>query len=365
MSILQEGDIIRDTYQVERLLGEGAFAEVYRVRHRFLGRQAMKVFKTPGMTLKDIQEMLGEALLLSKIGHPNIVRVYDANLFNLNSYTFGFFTMEYVPGGSLEDYWFSYGDQLMPIETVVNIASQICQGLSVAHSSDPPIVHRDIKPQNVLVGYDPDQIRVRISDFGLAKRVNPLTLLASARGTLIYKPPEVFTDCQRDSCAGDVWAIGCILYLLLTDEFPFPTPGDSEEISPIDFRSEVTPPSEINSQVDRFLERIVVKCLEIDPARRYPDAMALHKDLSSWHQHIGAKSDSRKDQVDWPGYDKQVLHGKEDQANQLCSKAIELSKDPLRLREAAQMMEQAFQILPSLQEKYGYLVGLWRKGVSG
>lgn len=365
MSILQDGEIIRDTYQVERLIGQGAFAEVYRVKHRFLGRQAMKVFKTPGMTLKDIQEMLGEALLLSKIGHPNIVRVYDANLFELDSYSFGFFTMEYVPGGSLQDYWFSYGNQLIPVETVVNIASQICQGLSAAHSADPPIIHRDIKPQNILVGYDTDQIRIRISDFGLAKRVNPLTLLASARGTLIYKPPEIFTDYQRDSCAGDVWAIGCIIYTLLTDEFPFPTQFNSEEICPIEFKSEVNPPSKINPAVDPFLDRIVIKCLEIDPARRYLDAMALYKDLNLWQQNFGAKSDYRKDQIDWLGFENQFLHSKEDQANQLCSIALEISKDPLRLEAAVILMEQAFQILPSLREKYSYLVGLWRKGVSG
>ena len=81
MGLLQENQIIRDTYEVERFLGEGAFAEVYRVRHKFLGRQAMKVFKRGGMTVHEIEEMLGEAIMLSRIGHPNIVRVFDANVF--------------------------------------------------------------------------------------------------------------------------------------------------------------------------------------------------------------------------------------------------------------------------------------------
>jgi len=365
MSILQEGHVIRDTYQVERLVGEGAFAEVYRVKHRFLGRQAMKVFKTPGMTLKGTQEMLGEALLLSKIGHPNIVRVFDANLFDLDNLSYGYFTMEYVPGGSLENYWLSHSDQPMPVETVVNLVSQICQGLSLAHSSDPPIVHRDIKPQNILVGYDGDHIRLRISDFGLAKRVNPLTLLASARGTLVYKPPEVFADYRCDSCAGDVWAIGCIFYLLLTDEFPFRNLSESEEIGLIDFQSEVTSPSKINSQVDQYLEEIIAKCLEIDPAKRYPNAMALQKDLCVWQHNIGTKSDFEHYKNNRSGLSDLIQQGTEDQANQLCSKAIELSKNPNRLEEAAQMMEQAFRILPSLRERYEYLVGLWRKGLSG
>lgn len=80
MRLLEEGQTVRDTYEVERFLGEGAFAEVYRVKHRFLGRQAMKVFKRVGMNLEEIHEMLGEAILLSRIGHPNIVRVFDANV---------------------------------------------------------------------------------------------------------------------------------------------------------------------------------------------------------------------------------------------------------------------------------------------
>ena len=81
MPLLQEGENIKGTYEVERFLGEGAFAEVYRVRHRFLGRQAMKLFKRVGMTQDEIEEILGEAILLSRIGHPNIVRVFDANVF--------------------------------------------------------------------------------------------------------------------------------------------------------------------------------------------------------------------------------------------------------------------------------------------
>ncbi|MDQ6706613.1 MAG: hypothetical protein M3Z85_11625, partial [Acidobacteriota bacterium] len=80
MRLLEDGDTVRDTYEVERFLGEGAFAEVYRVKHRFLGRQAMKVFKRRGMELDEIHEMLAEAILLSRIGHPNIVRVFDANV---------------------------------------------------------------------------------------------------------------------------------------------------------------------------------------------------------------------------------------------------------------------------------------------
>src|SRR6266496_3009460 len=77
-----------------------------------------------------------------------------------------------------------------------------------AHREKPPIIHRDIKPQNILVGYEADGLRARVSDFGLAKKVNPLTMLATAAGTLTFKPPEAFSEHKGDSCAADVWAIG-------------------------------------------------------------------------------------------------------------------------------------------------------------
>jgi serine/threonine-protein kinase len=101
MELLQENQIIRGTYEVERLLGVGAFAEVYRVKHRFFGRQAIKVFKSVGMTMEEIEGMMGEAIMLSRMGHPNIIRVFDADVIETSWGTCGFFTMEYVAGGSL------------------------------------------------------------------------------------------------------------------------------------------------------------------------------------------------------------------------------------------------------------------------
>ena len=229
MPLLQEGQNIRGTYEVERFLGEGAFAEVYRVRHRFLGRQAMKVFKRTGLTAKETEELLGEAIMLSRIGHPNIVRVFNADVMEIDAGLCGFFTMEYVAGGTLDRYWRSFAGRFVPVEQTLDIIKQVCQGLMVAHSEQPPIIHRDIKPQNILVGYDATGVRVRISDFGLAKRVNPMTLLASAQGTLAFKAPEFLE--KKDSTATDMWAVGTTMYLLLADQLPFPELDEEEFIS--------------------------------------------------------------------------------------------------------------------------------------
>ncbi len=221
MPQLPPGTSIRDTYEVERLIGQGAFAEVYRVKHRFLGRQAMKVFRHGGMTVDDVRIALSEALILSQLRHPNVVHVFDANILETADGLRGYFTMELVPAGTLDDFWRSHGDKLIPVATVVEIMCQICRGLALAHGAKPPIIHRDIKPNNILVGYETNGLRARVSDFGLAKQVNHLTLVASAAGTLPFKPPEAFGEDSRDSVAADVWALGTTMYLLLTDRLPF------------------------------------------------------------------------------------------------------------------------------------------------
>lgn len=365
MRLLENGQIIRDTYEVERFLGEGAFAEVYRVRHRFLGRQAMKVFKRVGMRLDDINEMLGEAILLSRIGHPNIVRVFDANIIDSKQGVCGYFTMENVPGGSLEKFWKSHGAGLVPIETTVDLMKQVCRGIAQAHRENPPIVHRDIKPQNILVGYESDGLRARVSDFGLAKAVNPLTLLASAAGTLSFKPPEVFTKRSADSSAGDVWAIGTTLYLLLTDKLPFPAPADAAWDAPNFFDQSFLPPSEINPDANKALDEIVHKALEKRTEDRYPTAKNLLDALERWKPGtpgtpITAKLLSSEASKAILGANPQAS---EKSANLLVERAFN-ARLAGRLADAADLMEEAFNNSQELRSKYAHQVKLWRCGIS-
>jgi len=363
MTLLREGQSIRDAYVVERLLGEGAFAEVYRVRHRFLGRQAMKVFKSVGMNLNEIEEMLSEAIILSRIGHPNIVRVFDADVAQTINGTCGFFTMEYVAGGSLEQFWKSYGNQFIPAGTVVEIMRQICRGLAVAHGDDPPIVHRDIKPQNILIGYDGTGIRARVTDFGLAKHVNPLTMMASARGTRCFKAPEVFRDPTSDSRSGDVWALGMTMYLLLTDRLPFAT--DREEIiDPRIFEEPAAAPSKWNVAVDPSLDSIVCRALEVHASRRYKSASEMLEALEKWRPHITTKrtdsvSTPSKVTVEFPG----GLSPNEQEAMQLVDRALRLARQINTLAEAADTMEEAFNKWPETRRQHEDRVKLWRRGI--
>jgi serine/threonine protein kinase len=364
MAILSEGQNIRDTYEVERFLGEGAFAEVFRVRHRFLGRQAMKVFKGAGMTLPDIEDMLGEAIMLSKIGHPNIVRVFDANTVETPKGLYGYFTMENVPGGSLDKFWQSHGTEFVPLATTVDIIKQVCRGLSVAHREQPPIVHRDIKPQNILVGYETDGLRARVSDFGLAKRVNPLTLLATAAGTISFKPPEAFTESKGDSCAADVWAIGTTLYLLLTDQLPYKYPTDLGWGSKDLFKEEIRPASELNADVNAALDAIITRSLSFRPADRFQNAMEMLDALERWKPGHGAASSKQLPaDVSKAALGSARSSPNQVMAEQMALQSIELKKQG-RLSDAADVMEEAFNKWPDLRHKYAPQVRLWRCGIS-
>ncbi len=367
MPLLQEGDNIKDTYEVERFLGEGAFAEVYRVKHKFLGRQAMKLFKRVGMTQDEIEEMLGEAILLSRIGHPNIVRVFDANVFESPKGICGYFTMENVSGGSLDKFWRSYGATFVPIETTIDIMRQVCRGLAVAHEETPPIIHRDIKPQNILVGYEADGLRARVSDFGLAKKVNPMTLMATAAGTLGFKPPETFSKTKADSCAADVWALGVTLYMMLTDKLPFDVDASLGWSNKKAFDKELEPPSYWNVEVDPKIEKIILQCLEMNATNRYQTAGDLLAALDRWQKPTLSKLPVPK-KSDYLGESKSGLgfHSPidEEKGIKLAKMAIKKAKDEGRLFEAADMMEEAFNKSPTLREKYAQQVRLWRCGIS-
>lgn len=365
MALLEDGQTIRDTYEVERFLGEGAFAEVFRVKHRFLGRQAMKVFKRVGMTVSEIEDILGEAIMLSRIGHPNIVRVFDANVLDTEKGLCGYFTMENVPGGSLEKFWHSHGTKLVPVQTTVDLMRQVCRGLSVAHREKPPVIHRDIKPQNILVGYEADGLRARVSDFGLAKRVNPLTLLATAAGTLHFKPPEAFSESKGDSCAADVWGIGTTLYLLLTDQFPYKMPNDLGWGSQNLFDGDYVPPTDINPDANSALDKIVATALASKASDRYPTAREFLDALDSWKPGRSSMASNKSLQSDVSKVAigaKQVTQNQAEAEN-MVKKAVSLKKEG-QLGEAADLMEEAFNKWPELRDKFAHQVKLWRCGVS-
>ncbi|MEX5635076.1 serine/threonine-protein kinase [Parafrankia sp. FMc2] len=395
MALLRDGQVIRDTYTVERLLGAGAFAEVYRVRHRYLRkRQAMKVFRQAGMSTEQVHDALGEAMLLSGIAHPNIVRVFEANTVETSGGVHAYFTMEYVAGGTLHDFWRSQGEGYMPIPTAVDIIRQAARGLAVAHQESPPVVHRDITPQNILVGHDGAGLRVRVSDFGLARKVSALTLLASSQGSIAFMAPETLLHPHLSSMPADVWSLGVVFHLLLTDQVPYPQRGASDPVAASWHRSALVPPSEVRHAVDPVLDGIVARALSFDMAKRYPSATELLADLEAWRP--GTPAAARRPLRE-PVPAGEIAAGKQafgraspaghalpagqapperrtlpaDRAStdgpaaaeRLAARAVAAAAAG-RYGHAADLLEEACAAWPDLREQHASQIRLWRRGVA-
>jgi serine/threonine protein kinase len=364
--LLLEGTVLPTQHTIERYLGEGAFAEVYRVRHRVFGRQAMKVFKQPVQPGQDVTRTLSEAILLSKIGHPNIVRVFDAGTFDLDGEEYGFLTMEYAGGGTLYDLWRGQGMKTMPVSTAVDLVRQTTAGLALAHRHQPPIIHRDIKPNNILVSISGDGYLAKVSDFGLAREVNPLTLMATAAGTLSFKAPEVFVTDKSDSPAGDIWSLGVTLYLLLTDQMPFNVEENAIPTRSV-YQKPFPLPSRLNCDCDESLDAIIKRALALDPAQRYPDAVSFVAMLAAWRPNHSPYTPP----VNSPSTSSQSLRAIQPAIatadKQLATDWVKRAYDHARqgkLAKAADLLEEALQADPQLRATHESRVRLWRMGVA-
>lgn len=274
--VLPQYTVIRDTYTVDSLLGEGAFGVVYKVRHKFLGIQALKVFHPQKLPDKIANDFLNEAVILSKITHPNVVRVFEANHFDFQGKSIPYVAMEYLPGGTLDAY--IRKNKRLELAVALQIQMMICRGLAQLHELKPPIIHRDVKPQNIMLDLTAVDLIAKVSDFGQAKHVDPLTKLAQSAGTLAYMAPEGFWNYK--SAASDVYSAGMIFYMMLTGVAPFKIPQgehckDSKEIEQAirKARSVAAPlASTFNPAIDPVLDRIVLKSLEKDILNRYQNA---------------------------------------------------------------------------------------------
>jgi serine/threonine protein kinase len=359
VALLASGTRISETLIVDRLLGEGAYAEVHRVRHEYLGWQAMKLFKRVA-SLEDTYAMLDEARLLSTLGHPNIVRLFDANMLKTPDGLWrGYFTMEYIAGGSLERLIRGHAATSVPVDMAVKVIEQIASALELAHQQTPPIIHRDLTLDNVLVGYDGSGILVRLSDFGLAKHADPLTHLASAQGTYASMAPEV-QRLEGYSCAGDVWALGVIAYLLLTNNYPYDDGSPFHRYFSRRYREPPLSPSRFNDNVDEELDRIVLVALAADPRDRTPNATVLSDQLRH-RRESGVAKPTRPQRAN---AEPRVSSPIADHVWRLAERGLELAKDPETLHDAADLMEEAVTLSPAVREQYLHLLTLWRRGVT-
>ncbi|MFC5212760.1 serine/threonine-protein kinase [Streptomyces coerulescens] len=347
--LLTRAQRINSALVVDRRLGEGAFAEVYRVRHHILGWQALKLFKHVA-SLEATSRLFDEARILSTLGHPNIIRVFDAGTVQTSEGMRGYITMEYVAGGSLQRLVASHSGAV-PVHEATAVLRQAAEGLAVAHERPHPIVHRDLSLANVLITYDESGLRVKVSDFGLAKETDPGTMAASAQGTVAYMPPEVLRRGTGYSCAGDVWALGTIAYFLLTDHFPYNGGDPVQSFSLERFSRPLLPPSSFNDGVGPELDLLVVDMLRVDPAERPASAREVAERAEALRPAAGVR----------PPPD--AAAAVERSVAEQVRAAIELSRTPGRLADAANQLEEAVSRHPPLRERHMARLMTWRRGV--
>jgi len=292
---LSGGETINNTYTISKKIGAGAFADVYLVKHRFLGLQAMKVFRqveasdnpkgTTGRHQLEIlpNENLKEARTLVDLSHSHIVRVYDADVFTKNNQEVSFMTMEYAEQGTL-DSWIS--DQIRLTATdALGIGIQIAGALAHTHLSAPPLIHRDIKPSNILITARFPGIQVKVSDFGLASTLDPETRLCQSAGTLAFAPPETAWGIADERT--DVYAIGVTLYRLLTGIHPYPITQLEEARASRKFtlilgkgRRSISPPSRLLMRKMPEVDALLMKALSYDMFSRQRNAQELVDEMS-------------------------------------------------------------------------------------
>jgi serine/threonine-protein kinase len=259
-------------YDVEAVLGWGGMGVVYRARQRALDRPvALKMLLGgPLAGSQELERFRRETAALARLRHPNIVQVYDAGEAEGRPY----FSMELVEGGSLAR---KLSGMPQPARQAAALLSTLAEAVHAAHQSG--IVHRDLKPANILLAADGTP---KIADFGLARHLEGgagLTQSGVPMGTPSYMAPEQARgDTRALGPAVDVYALGAILYELLTGRPPFRAETAAETLRQVMDR-EPAPPSRLNAGVPRDLETICLKCLHKAPARRYASARELADDL--------------------------------------------------------------------------------------
>jgi TolB-like protein/Tfp pilus assembly protein PilF/predicted Ser/Thr protein kinase len=262
-------------YRILEQVATGGMGVVYRAHDEQLERDvALKVLPM-GTLSSDAsrRQFRKEALALAKLSHPNIETVYEFDTQD----GIDFLVMEYVPGNTLAE---RLTAGALPEKEVVALGMQIVAAIEEAHGRG--IVHRDLKPSNIAITA---RGQAKVLDFGLAKllpQVNELTSdtltdTQAGAGTLPYMPPEQLQGESVDARA-DIYTIGAVLYEMATDRRAFPEELPSRVIDSILHHPPV-PPRALNSRISPELERIILKCLEKDPGRRFQSAKELSVDL--------------------------------------------------------------------------------------
>lgn len=295
--ILAKGDVINSTYEVQFFIGEGGFGEVYRVKHKYLGLQVLKVFKEEYSQKTDIVTLVQEAKILSNLTHNNIVRVFEANEFTKNSKVYYFITMAFVSGETLTQRLSRFSK--LPFVEALNIQTDLLNGLSFLHQQNPLIIHRDINTDNLLLSYEDNKIVGKLADFGLAQSVDPVSVITNAAGRYQYFAPECFWNTYLPS--SDVFSAGLVFYKMVTGVQPWyynfenVDQDDFEQISNVIIaarKEQPRKPSNYNSDCSEHFDNIIFKAISLNLEDRYLNAIEFYSALTSQPVDLTATSDT-------------------------------------------------------------------------
>src|SRR5881398_2671253 len=265
-------------YELLEEVGRGGQGVVFRARQKSLNRTvALKVISLGQWASKaHLKRFRREAEAAASLDHSGIVPIYEVGERDGSCY----FSMKLIEGGQLDDV---AKRESMPIRRAVELIAKVARTVHYAH--DHSILHRDIKPGNILLDQKGEP---HLTDFGLARLVemeSTMTRTLDVLGTPSYMAPEqAVGNNAAISSATDVYGIGAVLYQLLTGHPPFAGGTTYETIKLLE-DTEPRPPRSLNPKIDRDLSTICLKCLEKDPKRRYASALALAEDLEHWLNH--------------------------------------------------------------------------------
>ncbi|MBU3186146.1 Stk1 family PASTA domain-containing Ser/Thr kinase [Clostridium estertheticum] len=264
------GTLLGNRYELLEKVGEGGMAIVYKAKCHLLNRfVAVKILKEEfSNNIEFMEKFRKEALSVASLSSNNIVNIYDVG----SERDINYIVMEYIKGKTLKEIIVENGS--MNTELVLDYGMQIAKALECAHKNN--IIHRDIKPHNILVTEDGT---VKVTDFGIAKAASSVTITntSTVMGSAHYFSPEQakasFVDCRTD-----IYSFGIVLYEMVTGRVPY----DAE--SPVSvalkhIREKVVPPKEINNKVPENLNKLILKAIEKEPIKRYQTAKEMYLDL--------------------------------------------------------------------------------------
>lgn len=268
--MLSKRQKINDRYEIVKSIGEGGMANVYLANDKILDRKvAIKVLRGDlSADEKFVRRFQREALSVSNLSHPNIVEVYDVGEEDGQYYI----VMEYIEGKTLKQ--LLNKRESLTLTEVIDIMTQLTDGIAHAHESY--IIHRDIKPQNIMIE---DDGKIKITDFGIAMALNAtqITQTNSVMGSVHYLPPEQASG-KGATIKGDIYSLGILMYELLTGTVPFK--GDNAvEIALKHMKDKIPSVRKQNPAIPQSVENIILKAAAKNPRNRYETAREMHEDL--------------------------------------------------------------------------------------